>query len=112
MKFYFGGFMNEHRNSIYIPFTTVRTKNAIRDLVPGVLSKIDVVNTKDPEDQREVDVWAVEASDGIKIYYRDGPGSKVFLGFSDKVRVVIEEAATEGEPEVEVPVETAARTAT
>ena len=88
--------MSEHIEAVFIPLATERTKNVIKHLQPGSRQKIDAVNPLELTKRIETDIWTVEQDDGVHIYYQDGPaGGDKYLGFADKVRVAMEEAATE-----------------
>ncbi|MRW84591.1 hypothetical protein GJ698_10890 [Pseudoduganella sp. FT26W] len=88
--------MNEHLTARYIPLATERTKDAVKDLIPGERRKIDLVNPLDPTDRLISDIWVVEDSDGAHFTYQDGPvGGDAYLGPADQVRIAIEETPTE-----------------
>ncbi|GJJ03812.1 hypothetical protein RugamoR64_43500 [Duganella rhizosphaerae] len=88
--------MSEQIEAVFIPLATERTKNVIKHLQPGSRTTIDAVSALADTTRIETEIWAVEQDDGVHIYYQDGPsGGAKYLGFADKVRVAIEEAATE-----------------
>ena len=88
--------MSTQTDALFIPLATERTKNVIKHLQPGSRQYIDAVSAVGSPDRIEIEIWAVEHDDGVHTYYQDGPtGGVKYLGFADKVRVAIEEAATE-----------------
>jgi len=89
--------MTNHHTASYIPLSTERTKNVVKNLLPGVREKIDVVSIKDHQHRAEVDAWIVADDDGpVHFLYQDGPGGhEVQFGFADEVREAIAEAETE-----------------
>lgn len=88
--------MSVQIEAIFIPLATERTKNVVKHLQPGSRQMIDAASAIDDTNRIETDIWAVEQDDGVHIYYQDGQhGGAKYLGFADKVRVAIEEAATE-----------------
>lgn len=89
--------MINHHTASYIPLSTERTKNVVKNLLPGVREKIDVVSIKDPQHRAVVDAWIVADDDGpVHFLYQDGPGGhEVQFGFADEVREAIAEAETE-----------------
>lgn len=85
--------MNEHLTARYLPLATERTKDAVKDLVPGERRKIDVINPLDETDRLITDIWVVEDYEGAHFTYQDGPmGGEAYLGPADQVRIAIEEA--------------------
>jgi hypothetical protein len=85
--------MNEHLTGKYIPLPTERTKDAVKDLLPGERRQIDVINPLDETDRLITDIWVVEDFEGAHFSYQDGPvGGDVYLGPADQVRIAIEEA--------------------
>jgi hypothetical protein len=81
----------------YVPLSTERTKNVVKNLRPGMRQKIDVVNLNDQHRRAEVDAWLVADDDGpVHFIYQDGPdGPEVQFGFADEVRETIAEAETD-----------------
>lgn len=85
--------MNEHIAAKYMPLPTERTKDAVKDLIPGERRKIDVINPLDPTDRIITDIWVVEDYEGAHFAFQDGPiGGDVYLGPADQVRIAIDEA--------------------
>jgi len=79
----------------FFPLPTLKTKNTVRLLQPGMRLKIDAVNVENPYDCIEVDTWLVVKSDGLHFRYQDGPGGRqVDLGNAEAVRIAIEAAPT------------------
>jgi len=79
----------------FFPLPTLKTKNAVRLLQPGMRLKIDAVNIENPYDCIEVDTWLVVKADGLHFRYQDGPGGRqVDLGHADVVRSAIDAAPT------------------
>ncbi|RZT10197.1 hypothetical protein SAMN05216319_1350 [Duganella sp. CF402] len=77
----------------FFPLPTLRTKNTVRLLQPGMRLKIDAVNIENPYDCIEVDTWLVVKADGLHFRYQDGPGGRqVDLGNADAVRAAIDAA--------------------
>lgn len=88
--------MTEHLTARYIPLATERTKDAVKDLVPGERRKIDVVNPLDETDRLITDIWVVEDYEGAHFAYLDGPlGGEAYLGPADHTRIALEEAPYE-----------------
>lgn len=88
--------MSEHIDAVFIPLATERTKNVVKHLHPGSRQTIDAISALDQTQRIETEIWAATQEDGVHMYYEDGPtGGVKYLGFADKVRVAIEEAATE-----------------
>jgi hypothetical protein len=88
-------FIVERDSANFFPLPTVKTKNAVKLLQPGMRLKIDVVNIDNLYDCIEVDAWLVEDEDGVYFRFQDGPdGNQVNLGDADYVRVAIEAAPT------------------
>lgn len=84
---------HEHLNARYIPLPTERTKDAVKDLVPGERRKIDMVNPDDPTDRIITDIWVEEDYEGAHFAILDGPvGGEAYLGPADEVRIAIDEA--------------------
>lgn len=89
--------MIEHHTASYVPLSTERTKNVVKNLLPGMRDRIDVVSIKDHTQRAEVDAWLVAKEDGpVQFLYQDGPGGQdVRFGYADEVREAIAEAETE-----------------
>lgn len=89
--------MIDHHTASYVPLSTERTKNVVKNLLPGMRDKIDVVSIADHARRAEVDAWLVAQADGpVRFVYQDGPdGREVQFGYADEVREAIAEAETE-----------------
>jgi hypothetical protein len=89
--------MTEQHTASYVPLSTERTKNVVKNLLPGMRDKIDVVRVDDHTRRAEADAWLVAQPDGpVRFVYQDGPdGREVQFGYADEVREAIAEAETE-----------------
>jgi hypothetical protein len=89
--------MTDHHPASYVPLSTERTKNVVKNLLPGGRDKIDVVSVDDHARRAEADAWLVAQPDGpVRFMYQDGPGGRdVEFGYADEVREAIAEAETE-----------------
>jgi hypothetical protein len=92
-----GVIMIDRHAASYVPLSTERNKQVVKDLRPGTREKIDVVNASDPKDRMEVEAWIVADEDGpVHFMYQDGAsGHEVEFGFADEVRELIAEAETD-----------------
>jgi hypothetical protein len=89
--------MIDRHTASYLPLATERTKQAVKNLLPGGRDKIDVVSIANHAQRAVVEAWIVADEDGpVHFLYEDGPGGHdVQFGFADEVREAIDEAETE-----------------